>query len=160
MLSHAKIQNLSLFAKNEQKIMKAICTCIACCCILTLKTLLQKMQLVEIQCKTAFYECNKLKKKSFKNLEEKYSLPNFALEIPSKMNNEPIKKIKIVKKKFSIVAISTLVLCISSCTDNSHIEEMVEEYMEKPETECLDKHLPDGQGFLEQETPLPHFDKE
>ena len=50
MLSHAKIQNLSLFAKNEQKIMKAICTCIACCYILTLKTLLQKMQLVEIQC--------------------------------------------------------------------------------------------------------------
>jgi len=73
------------------------------------------------------------------------------------MNNEPIRK---MKKKTSIVVISTLILCISSCTDNSTIEEMVEEYMEKPETECLDKHLPDGQGFLEQETPLPQFDKE
>jgi len=34
------------------------------------------------------------KKKPLKNLEEKYSLPNFALGIPRKMNNEPIKNEK------------------------------------------------------------------
>lgn len=84
-------------------------------------------------------------------------LPNFVLGITRKMNNEPIRK---MKKKTSIVVISTLILCISSCTDNSTIEEMVEEYGEKPETEYLDRHFHDGYGFMEQETPLPHFDKE
>lgn len=50
------------------------------------------MQFIGNQMETVFSECNKLKKKPLKNLEEKYSLPNFALGIPRKMNNEPIKK--------------------------------------------------------------------
>lgn len=66
-----------------------------------------------------------------------------------------------MKKKLSIVALSALVFCIFSCTDNSHIEEMVEEYMEKPETECPHSCVPDRYGYnYEKEDTLPVFDKE
>ena len=90
-------------------------------------------------------------------MEEKYSLPNFVLGIPSKMNKKPIRK---MKKRIVIAAITALILSVYSCTDNTHIDEMVEEQIEKSESESPAHPTSDSYNHIEQETPLPHFDKE
>ena len=90
-------------------------------------------------------------------MAERFTLPNFVLGIPSKMNKKPIRK---MKKRIVIAAITALILSVYSCTDNTHIDEMVEEQIEKSESKNPTYPTPDDHNHLEQETPLPHFDKE
>ena len=90
-------------------------------------------------------------------MAERFTLPNFVLGIPSKMNKKPIRK---MKKKIIIAAITALILGVYSCTDNTYIDEMVEEQIEKSESESPAHPTSDSYNHIEQETPLPHFDKE
>ena len=73
------------------------------------------------------------------------------------MNKKPIKK---MKKRIVIAAITALILSVYSCTDNTYIDEMVEEQIEKSESESPAHPTSDSYNHIEQETPLPHFDKE
>lgn len=90
-------------------------------------------------------------------MAESFPLPNFVLGIPSKMNKKTIRK---MKKKIVIAAITALILGVYSCTDNTYIDEMVEEQIEKSESESPAHPTSDSYNHIEQETPLPHFDKE
>ena len=90
-------------------------------------------------------------------MAERFTLPNFVLGIPSKMNKKPIRK---MKKRIVIAAITALILSVYSCTDNTYIDEMVEEQIEKSESESPAHPTSDSYDHIEQETPLPHFDKE
>ena len=65
-----------------------------------------------------------------------------------------------MKKRIVIAAITALILSVYSCTDNTHIDEMVEEQIEKSESESPAHPTSDSYDHIEQETPLPHFDKE
>ena len=73
------------------------------------------------------------------------------------MNKKPIRK---MKKRIVIAAITALILSVCSCTNDTHIDEMVEEQIEKSESKNPTYPTHDDQNHLEQETPLPHFDKE
>lgn len=65
-----------------------------------------------------------------------------------------------MKKKIVIAAITALILSVYSCTNDTHIDEMVEGQIGGSESKKPTYPTPDDHNHLEQETPLPHFDKE
>ena len=65
-----------------------------------------------------------------------------------------------MKKRIVIAAITALIHGVCSCTNDTHIDEMVEEQIEKSESESPAHPTSDSYNHIEQETPLPHFDKE
>ena len=70
-----------------------------------------------------------------------------------------MKKI-ITIKIITIAAFAALTIGIASCTDQTPLDEMLEEHTEATSVEDINNHFPDGYGYEELEVTLPVYDRE
>lgn len=92
-------------------------------------------------------------------MDEIVSYSNFAFGIPSKTSKND-KKNKVMKKIITIAAFAALTIGIASCTDQTPLDEMLEEHTEATSVEDINNHFPDGYGYEELEVTLPVYDRE
>ena len=69
-------------------------------------------------------------------------------------------KNKIMKKIITIAAFAALTMGIASCTDQTPLDEMLEEHTEATSVEDINNHFSDGYGYEELEVTLPVYDRE
>lgn len=92
-------------------------------------------------------------------MAESFTLPNFVLGIPNKTSNNN-KKNQVMKKIITIAAFAALTMGIASCTDQTPLDEMLEEHTEATSVEDINNHFSDGYGYEELEVTLPVYDRE
>ena len=92
-------------------------------------------------------------------MDEIVSDSNFAFGIPSKTSKNN-KKNKVMKKIITIAAFAALTMGIASCTDQTPLDEMLEEHTEATSVEDINNYFPDRYEYEEQEDTLPVYDRE
>ncbi len=65
-----------------------------------------------------------------------------------------------MKKIITIAAFAALTMGIASCTDQTPLDEMLEEHTEATSVEDINNHFSDGYGYEELEVTLPVYDRE